>query len=473
MAVRDLQQLLLEVELELEQNASAYRKLVSDKKAHSLYVTKKGLKDAIRKQIRFVAQEKLDSQRSTAKLGNTPQKLNNEINRLGEEYYNILFAEYQAATQRLAKQDFLTCEFEGSASEFTVIVEQEASKSSISIFSLLRDIKKKEEAILVGKLNDALAALDNELESEKFQKLKLDQNRFIDVGHVGSDAVSVQRRDAMDSILTKFQQRPSKALQSIVSSAKRKIIKRAQKKYTSGSTQRHVIHIEFEPAGFNRRNGSKYLQKHFGNLNKKLNKIVAKDSQKYLNQKGSESPLEIEELKLNTVLFETLVKDEKGRTRQAKGPARAGKKGPKPGQTRAQHTTKIKTQIGDFMDSEKVSAKLKFPRSERLQNNSINLLGLLNARLHQTVLANMGSPRLNNRTGRFVNSIRATNISRNTRGGIGVDYTYLLNPYQVFETTSGSPLASPERDPRNLIDASIREIARELVGKNMLTTRRV
>ena len=125
------------------------------------------------------------------------------------------------------------------------------------------------------------------------------------------------------------------------------------------------------------------------------------------------------------------------------------------------------------MDSEKVSAKLKFPRSERLQNNSINLLGLLNARLHQTVLANMGSPRLNNRTGRFVNSIRATNISRNTRGGIGVDYTYLLNPYQVFETTSGSPLASPERDPRNLIDASIREIARELVGKNMLTTRRV
>ena len=42
MAVRDLQELLLEVELELEQNASAYRKLVSDKKAHSLYVTKKG-----------------------------------------------------------------------------------------------------------------------------------------------------------------------------------------------------------------------------------------------------------------------------------------------------------------------------------------------------------------------------------------------------------------------------------------------
>ena len=78
MAVRDLQQLLLEVELELEQNASAYRRLVSDKKAHSLYVTKKGLKDAIRKQVRFVAQEKLDSQRSTAKLGNTPQKLKDQ-----------------------------------------------------------------------------------------------------------------------------------------------------------------------------------------------------------------------------------------------------------------------------------------------------------------------------------------------------------------------------------------------------------
>ena len=51
-------------------------------------------------------------------------------------------------------------------------------------------------------------------------------------------------------------------------------------------------------------------------------------------------------------------------------------------------------------------------------------------------------------------------------------YTYERNPYQVYESTSGTRFSSIERDPRTLIDKSIREIAAELaIGR--LYTRRV
>ena len=100
------------------------------------------------------------------------------------------------------------------------------------------------------------------------------------------------------------------------------------------------------------------------------------------------------------------------------------------------------------------------------------LIGLMNARINDVVASNMGEPRLENRTGSFASSVRITDIVTTRKGFPSVGYTYQRNPYQVFESTSGSRFASIERDPRALIDRSIREIAAELaVGR--LYTRRV
>ena len=53
-----------------------------------------------------------------------------------------------------------------------------------------------------------------------------------------------------------------------------------------------------------------------------------------------------------------------------------------------------------------------------------------------------------------------------------VVYTYQKDPYQVFESSSGTRFSSAQRDPRVLIDKSIREImAQYLVGR--LYTRRI
>ena len=83
----------------------------------------------------------------------------------------------------------------------------------------------------------------------------------------------------------------------------------------------------------------------------------------------------------------------------------------------------------------------------------------------------MGEPRLANRSGRFAGSVRAVDITT-TRGGYpSIGYTYQRDPYQVFESTSGTRFSSRERDPRPLIDQSIREIAAKLVVGRLYTRR--
>ena len=91
--------------------------------------------------------------------------------------------------------------------------------------------------------------------------------------------------------------------------------------------------------------------------------------------------------------------------------------------------------------------------------------------LPEELLRQMGSPRLNNRTGRFRQSAQVTNALIGPRGSISIDYTYQLDPYQTFEP--GGRMGSTARDPRSLIGGTIREIAQEIMGKRFIKVRRV
>ena len=105
-------------------------------------------------------------------------------------------------------------------------------------------------------------------------------------------------------------------------------------------------------------------------------------------------------------------------------------------------------------------------------NNLTSLPALINAKLPQTVARNMGPPGLENRTGRFASSVRVTDVTTTPQGYPSVGYTYRQNPYQVFEMGRGDPRwATPERDPRKLIDASIREIAAQFAIGRFYTRR--
>ena len=104
--------------------------------------------------------------------------------------------------------------------------------------------------------------------------------------------------------------------------------------------------------------------------------------------------------------------------------------------------------------------------------NFANIIGVINAQLPSKVVKNMGPPALENRTGRFAASVRAMDLLTTKEGFPSVGYTYQKDPYQVFESSSGTRFSSAQRDPRVLIDKSIREImAQYLVGR--LYTRRI
>ena len=97
---------------------------------------------------------------------------------------------------------------------------------------------------------------------------------------------------------------------------------------------------------------------------------------------------------------------------------------------------------------------------------------MLNKKLPDTVRKNMSTPRLVNRTGRFADSVKVVDVMPTPQGFPSFGYTYQKNPYQVFEEGEGTPpWADGNRDPRDLIDKSIREIAAEFAIGRFYTRR--
>lgn len=114
---------------------------------------------------------------------------------------------------------------------------------------------------------------------------------------------------------------------------------------------------------------------------------------------------------------------------------------------------------------------IKGTKSRKISSaeSTIALAALINQKLPQTVMANMKPPALQNRTGRFAQSVRVTDVMQTPRGYPSIGYTYRKNPYQTFEM--GQKQGSKDRDPRTLIDRSIRQIAAQLLVGRFFTRR--
>ena len=118
----------------------------------------------------------------------------------------------------------------------------------------------------------------------------------------------------------------------------------------------------------------------------------------------------------------------------------------------------------------KKAAKAKASSSPA--STMLQYIAMINKELPDTVRKNMQSPKLVNRTGRFAESVKVTEIIQTPKGFPSVGYTYQKNPYQVFEDGSGSaPWANGQRDPRQLIDGSIREVAAKMAIGRFYTRR--
>lgn len=101
----------------------------------------------------------------------------------------------------------------------------------------------------------------------------------------------------------------------------------------------------------------------------------------------------------------------------------------------------------------------------------LELLGLLNQKLPETVRKNMKEPGLVNRSGTFADSVKVTEIAQTPKGFPSIGYTYRRDPYQVFEEGSSGNWSNGYRDPRDLIDKSIRELAAQFAIGRFYTRR--
>jgi hypothetical protein len=107
--------------------------------------------------------------------------------------------------------------------------------------------------------------------------------------------------------------------------------------------------------------------------------------------------------------------------------------------------------------------------SKSIGSSPLALIQMLNAKLPAQVAQNMESPALNYRTGRFASSVRVVDAAFTAQNFLSFGYTYMKYPYQTFEP--GYAQGSTERDPRRLIDRSMREIAAEFAIGRFYTRR--
>jgi|TARA_R110002153_G_scaffold221986_1_gene374373 hypothetical protein len=192
-------------------------------------------------------------------------------------------------------------------------------------------------------------------------------------------------------------------------------------------------------------------------------KFVASDfnTDDMLNQKGSGSLLDKIEDK---VVLKNLTKGKNVVATKRKKPVKGKTSNKTQNKGAKEKVTAVSLKAG--------GRRTKARAVKGVSSSPLALLGVLNQKLPETVRKNMNSPALVNRTGRFADSVKVVDMNQTPQGFPSIGYTYQRNPYEVFEDGNGSaPWANGNRDPRQLIDKSIREIAMQFAIGRFYTRR--
>ncbi len=297
-----------------------------------------------------------------------------------------------------------------------------------------------------------------------------------DLGHMEGYSVSEKRQQKTKGKVEKFEGKQGELINLDKANAKkaREFLKafKGGIKWTVGKFEdignlSDTTKIEFEAPYLNSNVVQKgedigleaYLQGLIDNL---------KTSDEWINFEGSDSMF----TKIDKTVKNALVKQIKGR-RNIKTRNLAHRK-IKKSKGRSNKRSNAKAAIGTIAaiktnDKTKTRASFKKKgKNVRKQATAaampLELVGLINKELPDTVRANMGDPALTNVTGRFASSVRATDVMRTPQGFPSIGYTYQRDPYGTFEQDA-------DYDPRKLIDRSMREIAAQYAIGRFYTRR--
>lgn len=114
-----------------------------------------------------------------------------------------------------------------------------------------------------------------------------------------------------------------------------------------------------------------------------------------------------------------------------------------------------------------IDARFEQRTSQAASANWASIINIINSQIQARVAQNMKSPRLVYRSGAFSRSVKVTGVEQTRMGYPSFVFDYARSPYNVFDKYVGRPpWNTPARDPKDLVDLSIRQIMREMaVGR--------
>jgi hypothetical protein len=224
-----------------------------------------------------------------------------------------------------------------------------------------------------------------------------------------------------------------------------------------------TMNLQAEPVRFNRSGGGT-----LGVLGKLTNKIFLKE-QKALERLANKVKLDMVDIASSPTIRQRLRKD----LVSLIDPKKKRKKS-------KTHSGNVKTKttgIKNALKPKKAKPRRKIPldviskQQENPATHPLALIAFMNKALPRVVEKNMKYPALENQTGRFARSVKIVDSIQTPQGFTSYGYTYMKDPYQVYETSSGSRFADADRDPRKVIDLSIRELATRFALGRFFTRR--
>lgn len=449
MSKQALQKTLRYVQSRMQQSSQAYRDLISDKKVHSITVSQQKIKTQVK-------QEMLS--RGGYRAGELPQSIIDIIDKEVPKMCKGMYQDFKNFNSKAKRVEVTN--LRGNAQRFTFTIGAKPNKEA-NVFNQFRAVKQTHQRPLLRKLNAQIRKLNKgRNETNQIRRIR---SSFLDIGHQEGSAVSTQRKQEVEKALFDWSTNNKNPIVS-------KFIKQLKDETSFKITKKagdpvDLISVELESKYLNRQRGGGEEKALSTELNEDLKKVIQNiNAFDWANQQGSDSKIQRVEKIIKNPFAQVAQRNKNVKTTFKKESIKIGTSST----TTKKRSTKV-TAGSKFKDTTP-AATSAFDRKNR--RSMFSIMALINKKLPNVLEKNMNYPRLENRSGRFLKSVRLTDVSQTRQGFMSFGYTYERDPYQVFEVGIGkAPWATTDRDPRKLIDASIREIAAELALGRFYTRR--
>lgn len=389
-----------------EISTQQYRAEVGDRFVTSLYVSPELIEREIMSEIAFVR---------PTKRGDVPKPIKDNAKQLAQECYNNILA-------KARNSGIVSVEPYGSNGS---VITADGSGSN---FKAIYEVTKSATGLLKNRINRLL-------EKVNFDPIK---DNIFDIGHNEGSNADIQIGQAFARAINDT---PTKQFLATLPLPEIKHISEIASSFSKNGDKRFVVQTILEAKGPNRAKNEALFRKIFLS---EARKFI--DNNDWANQESSDSYLD------------TVRKELINAGVRKKG--RAKKETINRTSSRATKTDTIKGKGGKV---EPFDPDLTTGIKKKSQGSYISMINLINARLPPAIRANMTGPRLHNKTGRFSESAKVISITETPQGYPRLNYTYQRSPYDVFDPVLGkAPWNTPGRDPKALIERSIRDIAKDL-----------